>query len=744
MPARRGGFHIEMDDARAGTGQNRGTRRFCVGPLPALLRCNGPMSDLLALADPLHAIDGGGNCLPGPHLPFGIARPGPDTLNHNTNGYASGELIARFSQTHASGTGGGGRYGNIGITPLKQAHDARLSGFVGSDEAASPGYYAVTLKARETFGEINLPDPGIRCEITATARCAVYRFTFAEGTEPHLRIDAGCCIAGVSSGGQIAWTSPTRLEGTGIYRGGWGHDHPFSVHFALELDQPGDRFWTQSLTQRAHAPSSDGPHCTASIHLPGCREVTVRIGLSYTSIGQAWRNLRAETDGKDFEAVRRSAVAAWESLLSRFRLTGGTPDERALFATFLMRLHCMPDDLGTDENPWFANRVRQFNNLFCLWDSVRNANSLFALLDPPFARDLLNALLEIGAETGWTPDAWIMGRSAFVQGGCSADLLVAEACAKGLGGVDYAEALRQMRSQRATASPNPRFFGRYPEHSKLGYLPDTVPNGVSRSIEYACQDWCAARLADRLGEADAAHALDAAAEGVWRLWRDDLKSFGPLDAAGNPVPFDPWKPTRPDFWNDPFFYEGTGHDWTLNLLHAIPEVIRRHGGPVPFIAHLERYLEGGVYFWKEITLHTPWLFHYAGRPDLSADWVRRMLARHYHTGRRGLPDNEDMGSQSAFYIGSTLGIYPVAGQDLYLLNAPAFERAEIDLVGAPRPLVTRREGPTEGAVVSATLDGRPLDRAWVSHAEIAGGAELVFRTGQGLPRWGAEPPPVRG
>ena len=702
------------------------------------------MSHLLDLVDPFHAVDGGGNCLPGPYLPFGIARPGPDMINHNTSGYASGELITRFSQTHVSGTGGSGRYGNIGILPLKQRPDSRLNAFVGSDETAAPGYYAVTLRARETFGEIDLPDAGIRCEITATARCAVYRFTFAEGTDPHLRIDAGCCIGGISSGGQIAWTGPRTLEGTGIYRGGWGHDHPYSIHFAVELDATPARTWTQSLTQRAQLPASDGPLCTAAAHLPGARVLTVRIGLSYTSIGKAWANLRQECAGRDFDAVRAAAVSAWASVLGRFELEGGTPEQRTLFASFLTRLYAMPDDLGLDENPWFDNRVRQFNNLYCLWDSVRNANSLFTLIDPQLATDLIRALLEIGERTGWTPDAWIMGRSAFVQGGCSADLLVAEAAAKGLPGIDYAQALRQMLSQRATPSPYPLHFGRYPEHAKLGFLPDTVRNGVSRTIEYACQDWCAARLAERLGENEAAARLDGAAEQVWRLWREDLRSFGPLTASGEPVAFDPWKPTRPDFWNDPFFYEGTGHDWSLNLLHGIPELIRRHGGPEAFCTHLERYLDGGIYFWKEITLHTPWLFHYAGRPDLSAVWVRRMLAAHYHPGRRGLPDNEDMGSQSAFYIGSTLGLYPIAGQDLYLLNAPAFERATLHLPGATRPLTLRRKGPAEGVVIAATLDGKPLDRAWATHAELAGGADLVFETAAAPAHWGAFAPPVRG
>jgi predicted alpha-1,2-mannosidase len=697
-----------------------------------------PLCDLV---DAFHAVDGGGNCLPGPHLPLGIVRLGPDTINHNTNGYASHEDIAGFSHLHVSGTGGRGRYGNVLVVPLRQAPDSRLRGFLKENERAEPGYYAVDLLPREVFGEIKPASPRISCELTATHHCGLHRYTFGPDVVPHIHIDLGHCLAGVSIGGWVEATPQGTLVGRADYRGGWGHHHPYSVFFCIAFDTPCASLKTYSIHERVGAASADGPQMTAVASFPGAREVVVRVGISYTSVALAEKHLRTECLDRPFEDIRQQARAAWEQILGLIRTTGGTEDDRRLAATFLYRLYAMPDDLGLDENPWFNNTRRQFNNLYCLWDSVRNANSLFALLDPSLARDMANALLEIGQHTGWMPDAWIMGHSASIQGGSSADVILAEYALKGLPGIDYHAALAQMERNHDVVSPDPKFFGRYPEYRQLGYLPVPVRNATSRTLEYATQDNCAARLASWLGETSRAKRATERARRVWDNWRDDLKSMAPRDARGGWVDFDPWKPACPDFWNDPHFYEGTGHDWTLTLWHEIPELIRRHGGPEAFCAHLDRYLDT-QYVWKEINLHTPWLYHYAGRPDRSAAQVRRMVRAHYKTGRRGLSDNEDMGSHSAFFLCSTMGIYPVPGTDLYLLNAPFFETVEITPAGTGT--VIRIEAPGSGEdqrVQSATWNGRPLEGAWIRHADLAAGGTLHYILAPTPSNWGSTPPP---
>ena len=691
------------------------------------------MRDLSEAVDVFHGVDGGGNCLPGPCLPFGIARPGPDTANGATSGYASGQPLLRFSQLHVSGTGGSGRYGVIGLLPsLGRPHVCTPTALRIDAEQGAPGWYRAEL------------DGGaIVAELTATARCAVHRYRFARRDgffgppTPHVHLDLGPAIGGVAIDGALRWSDERTLVGHGTWRGGWGHDHPYTVFCCVRFAQvPATRRVRNAVgAADPGGLSAQGPGCTALAAFPGADEVVVQVGLSFVSAEQAQAHLDREVGADDFTAVRERAAAAWREVIGRVAADGGDPAHRTLLATALYRLSTMPDDLGEDECPWLpAGSGRQFNNLYCLWDSVRNANAWLMLLDPGFARDLLLALMAIGRERGAMPDAWIMGRSAFVQGGCSADVLLAEAVLKGLPGIDPAQALAAMRRSHEVPSDDPAIAGRYPEYRELGFLPDGVPQAVSRTLEYAYHDWCLARTAEHLGETALARAADARAARIWEQWRDDLKVFAPRRRDGRWIdPLDPWRPVRKDYWNDPWFYEGVAHEWALTV-HDLDGLIARHGGREGFIAHLDRFFAQGPYFWKEIILHTPWLYHAAGRPDLSAAQVRRQLAAHYRLGRGGLSDNEDMGSQSAFIIGAVLGLQPLMGRDQWLINAPQVERAELR-VGEGRILRLVRDG--EGPVQRASHDGRDLPRCWLRHRDLLAGGELVFRCAPGPSAWGA-------
>ncbi|MCC5838625.1 MAG: GH92 family glycosyl hydrolase [Opitutales bacterium] len=685
-------------------------------------------TSLVDLIDPFHAVDKGGNCLPGPYRPFGMARPGPDTLNPHTNGYATGQSIVGFSQTHVSGTGGAGRAGNILILPACREPRNPALGLQPTAEAGSAGYYTVT----DGF-------TGIRSEITATARCALYRFSFPESASAWLKIDLGHVIAGESIGGFLEWLDDEQIVGRADYRGGWGHNALYSIYFAVRFSAPATSRSQEFLVQDGAVGRSDGPHAYAVAGFGCIPELEVAIGLSNVSVAQARRHLGQEMGERGFDAVRRETADIWEAVLQNHRVGGGTEAEKRLFYTFLYRLYCMPDDLGAaDEDAWLPSKERQFNNLYCLWDSARNANSWFALTLPQFQADLNRALLEIGELTGWIPDSWINGHSAFIQGGSSADILFLEAVLKELPGTEPARLHGAMTRTAESPSPNPRFFGRYPEHRERGWLPVGTPNCVSRSIEYSFQDACATRLAAAAALPAAGSPAAGRVDKLWELWRDDLKCFAPRHADGEWVePFDPWQPLCPDYWNDPFFYEGTAHEWAFQAMHLLPEIVTRHGGADAFCRHLDLFFER-IYLWKEIILHTPFLYHYAGRPDLSARQVRRQLRQHYRSGREGLSDNEDMGSQSTFFIAASLGLYPIAGMDLYLLVPPLFPEANLTVGLQHKRLRLRVDGPTadDADFVGLTLNGVPLDRAWVRHSEICEGGDLLFHTtpeGNGSP-----------
>ena len=683
---------------------------------------------LTSLVDPFIGVDEHGNCLCGPYMPLGLVRPGPDTLRpHTTNGYQSGEPITRFTQTHVSGTGGNGRAGNIGLVPFTAMPAVGAHAYTPHNEEASPGYYAVELMPQ-----------GIRAELTATPRVAVYRLAFPADGEAGIWLDAGAVIQGgsspgepeaVSIGGFVEVIGDTEVVGRADCRGGWGHAYPYSVYFYASFDRPAGAVRAVEEGTLQERKLAVGANAGVVLGFGRCDRVEVRIGISHVSIGRARASVDREARGRAFDELRNQAGQTWEQVLSGIEVEGGTRDQKALFYTAFTRLMCMPTDLGVDdENHLWESGVRQFTDYYCLWDSVRNANSLIALIDPDLHVDMLNALLDIADHTGWLADAWTSGHSANVQGGSSADVLFCESALKGLDGIDYAKALRYMRKNNEVEPPDPVFHGRYlRDYRDLGYVSTDVKGCVSRHIEYAYQDWCIGHLAAHLGETGVAADYLESSRKLWNLWRDDLKCFAPRKPDGTWVePFDPAHPAREDFWNDPHCYEGTAYEWTLCALHGIDDLVKRHGGREVFAAHLDAFFGGLMFRWKEIVLHTPYLYHFAGRPDKTADTVRNILAAKYAPTRDGLPDNEDMGAHSAFTMWASMGLYPVMGQDIYLLSTPVFDRTCIRLGRGGEKLII--EAPGAGGdgryITSVTLNGEPLDRCWIRHAEIARGAEI--------------------
>jgi putative alpha-1,2-mannosidase len=269
---------------------------------------------------------------------------------------------------------------------------------------------------------------------------------------------------------------------------------------------------------------------------------------------------------------------------------------------------------------------------------------------------------------------------------------------------------------------------------------------VSRHLEYTYQDFCTAILARALGRADVAERKLADAHKLWNLWRDDIRHFAPRNPDSSWVePFNPFT-TESASWLDPYFYEGPSAQWSFQTFHDFAGLVRRHGGTDGFARHLDDYFDAERHASKETILHVPFLYHYAGRPDRSSARVRQWLRRAFSLDRRGLTDTEDMGCQSAWFMAAALGVYPVMGQDIYWLTAPIFEHASIALgnAGARLTIVAPKAGDGHPYIARARLDGQPLERAWLRHAEIARGGVLEFELGEAPTDWGRGRPPPSG
>jgi predicted alpha-1,2-mannosidase len=707
------------------------------------------VSNPVSFVDPKIATHGAGNCLIGPYLPNALVRLGPDTLRPQpTSGYDYTRPIIRFSHTHVSGTGGASRYGNVGITPFTGQPRLAINPFDKAEETAEAGYYSVLLQ----------PD-AIRAELTVTPRTGVHRYTFP-AAPAHILIDAGSVIqrgfrnpvtaTGGSIGGYIEAISDTEIVGRGDFQGGWGHDFPYSVYFYARFAVAPDAMLIADRGGMRTDPFASGPDCRAVASFDTERVIELKVGISFVSVANARASVEREA-GDDFDTIRGRARRIWNESLSRISAEGAADDQMRMFYSFFTRLICMPGDMGVDDEfPQWKSGVRHFNDYYCLWDSVRNANSLISLFDPELEAAMLSCLLDVADHRGWLPDAWIAGHNAAVQGGSSADVLFCEAHLKGLRGIDYEKALSYMRKNVETPSPNPKLCGRFVEDWRdLGYLSTNVrQNAVSRHLEYAYQDWCIGTLAERLGQPEVARRYYRGAGKVWNLWRDEIGFFAPKNPDGSWVdPFDPMHVRKPDSWNDPYFMEANSWKWSWNVQHAFAEHMRRLGGPEAYVAKLDAYFDQKLHGSKEIILHVPYLYLYAGRPDRAAQRVRQCLGSFFKPERRGLVDNEDMGCQSAFYMASCMGLYPLMGQDMYWLVPPAFERQTITL-GASGAALTIEAPGAPGAftdpryIVSAALNGKPLDRAWLRHAEIADGGVLKLEIAETPGEWGrATPPP---
>lgn len=693
--------------------------------------------------DPFIGVDGGGNCLCGPYLPLSLVRLSPDTkVPQATSGYRTNDPIIRFSHTHVSGTGGLGRYGNIGITPGIGDINAEEKEYEKENEEASPGYYRVGLKPA-----------GIIAELSSTQRTGFHRYTFPKDAKSNMVVDLGSIVQvneddpngeiAASLGGFFEYISDTEIIGRADLKGGWGHRFPYSVYFYLISD-------TAFLTKKG----AKGKDLIDAIHLEGANikavvefgeveKVELRVGISFVSIAKARASVERESLGKSFDEIRKQAVQTWEETFTKIAVAGGSADDMKMFYTMMYRLYCMPADLGIDDEManWHSG-IRHFSDYYCIWDSVRAANSLFALIDPELEVDMINCLLDVADHIGWIPDAWIVSHGAHIQGGSSADVLISEAAQKGLRGIDYEKGLKQMRKNNEVESPDPHLYGRYlPEYRDLGYVSTNTLNCASRHIEYTYQDWCIAKLAEILGQKDVQEDYLRSSQKIWNLWREDLKVFGPKNPDGSWAEFNPNKPSRWDYWNDPHYYEGTGAEWTLTAFHVIDDLIEKHGGPAAFEAYLDKFFESDRYSWKEIILHTPYLYHYVGKPHRSVDMVRKLIKEKYFTTRKGLPDNEDMGAQSSFWICSAIGLYPIMGQDLYFLTTPFFENIEISLGANGKTLkisAPGAEGPNGKTryITEAKINGQPVDSAFLRHSQIAAGGVMELELADEPGDWG--------
>ena len=677
-------------------------------------------SQVWKYVDPRIGSVGVGRTFPGPSMPFGMCKPGPDcTIKPNAGWAPMPEVVTGFSQTHVSGTGGGQKYGNILIQPFcgerNDYEQRRIS------ESFALGYYSTTF------------ENGIRTEITASERCAFYKIHYPSNGS--LMIDASHYLGKNPIpdrreqqqfvGGEVEVINDYEVRGYTRIRGGWNNGDAYTVYFCLISDK--------AFKQK------DENIIEFSDSL-----LNIKVGISYVSEQQAKRNIPE----CDFDTQLGLLRDSWEKVLSRVQISG-TEVQKRMFYTALYHTMIMPVDKSGENPKW--RETPYYDDYYAIWDTYRSSSPLITLLDPKREADIVNSLLNIYKREGYMPDARSGDCNGRTQGGSNAEVVIADAFAKGVEGIDYDYALEAMLKDAEVdpgADHEKHGRGGLKEYLELGYIPYGIDRAGTRTIEYAYDDYCIALVAKGLGRMDVYDRYLKQSHSWKNLWRsdyewDDVKGYiMPKDAQGrwldsvpwgkskvyHPlIPYTPITKVAPWYlpWWSTFFYEALSAEYSLSIPHDVPGLIEACGGEETFRKRLDMFFDRKRYnVGNEPSFLTPCLYHWIGRPDLTSDRVRQIITDNYNDKPDGLPGNDDSGAMSSWLAFHMMGLYPNAGQSYYLLHAPLIPEWTLQLSnGKTIRGIIKGKGTHFEKVM---LNGRLLSDARLEHSDLMGGGELVF------------------
>jgi predicted alpha-1,2-mannosidase len=716
--------------------------RLAMALAPFFLLSYPALSQNARHVDPFLGADGGGNVFPGPVMPFGMIKPGPDmdTGENSPNaGWAATGDIRGFSQTHVSGTGGGDKYGNVLVMPT--VGEPAASGYQSprAKERASVGFYGVTL-----------PRDGVGVEIAAARRTALYRFTFPEGKKSNLLFDVGHCLVAYARNGEgqsitasaIQVLSPTEVSGSTSVTGGWNEQtNSYTVYFYARTDLPAATWgtWIDGRLEPGSKTAQAGPKARSGAWLSfptrAGQQVRMKIGISFLSAAQARHNAETEIPGFDFAATQAAAIAAWNKALGTVEVSGETPEQAQIFYTALYHTMLMPVD-RTGENPLWKSAEPYYDDYYAIWDIFRSSGPLLTLIAPERQTGIVRSLVDIYRHEGWLPDARSGNFNGRTQGGSNAEFMITDAYLKGLKGIDW-ETAYAAEVHDAEVSPADHFKegrGGLEDWHKLGYVSiEGSDRSGSVHMEYAANDFEVALLAKGLGKtADYEKYLSRSAN--WKnLWDSSFSEAGftgfirPRHRDGSWLT--PFTAMDSCSWGGKTFYEGNSWTYSTFVPQDVASLIEKSGGKEQFVRRLDAFFEVPDRYdvGNEPGFLAPYLYNWAGRPDKTAEHVRAIIAKSYHAGPNGLPGNDDSGAMSSWFAFGQMGIYPNAGQDVYLIGSPAYPLTTIHLGNEKDFVIEARNVSADNLyVVSAELNGKPLDRAWLRHAEIIAGGRLVL------------------
>jgi len=640
-----------------------------------------------------------GHTFPGATTPYGMVQLSPDTRTYGWDGcsgyHYSDTAILGFSHTHLSGTGCADLGDFLFVPGLDEV---KALPFSHAGETAFPGYYKVKTSA------------GVTVELTASPHVGVQKYSFTGKGTPKVMVDA----LHVIGHGKVK-VSDLSVEGENEISG-----HRLVDNWAMDRN-----IYFSSVFSVPFASCEETEPGKLLLAFPeGTKEIVVFTGLSANGIAEAKANRETETAGRSFEDVLALTVETWDASLSCIQVEGGPVEQ---FYTCLYHTCIVPTNISDcGEEPFYST--------LSIWDTFRSWNPLQTIVNPNLTGAIVNSMLQMYDRWGELPMWPLYNYETYCMIGYHSVSVIADAWLHGIRSFDGEKALQAM----IVTSNRNKGGDLSPLYNKYGYIPaDLKSESVSQTLEYAYDDWCIARMAESLGHEDIAAQYDERALRYRNLFDPSTGFMRGRDVDGKRVsPFNPLSSTR-DYteaipWQARFFvpHDPFGHeqlmgdrDRTLAALDSLFTYDERDEKVTisDMTGFMGQYAHG-----NEPSQHMAYLYNWYGQPWRSQEIVRSLLEEMYSTEPDGVCGNEDCGQMSAWYVLSSMGIYPACpGSGEYILSAPMFRKTTICLDNGSTFVITA-DHPERKYISDVTLNGQRLERNYVTYDEIAAGGELSF------------------
>jgi predicted alpha-1,2-mannosidase len=661
----------------------------------------------------------------------------PDTPNASPSGYLyTDTTVNDFSLTHFDGAGCANN-DDIEILPitgsLNSSPGTNWTGYAASltksNEHAAAGYYKTVLDTYNTT-----------VELTATTRTGMAKFTYPSTTQATVLINSSRSATG-SRNGSIS-ISGSQITGSETAGGFCGSSKTYQLYYAIQFDQTPTSHGTWlggTISSGSSTTSGVNSGAYVTFNTSANAVVQMKAALSYVSIANAQQNLSSENAAWSFSTVQSNASTAWNTMLNRIQVSGGSTDDLTKFYTALYHVMQSPN-VSSDTNGQymgFDNAVHTASSGLTIyqnysgWDIYRSWAALVAMIAPDVMSNIAESMVLDGQQGGEIPKWSQETNEDFIMTGDPGPIVVASAYAFGARNFDTATALSLMNNvgtnTSATTQGSP-IRGNLGTYLSLHY----IPGDSSDSLEYSASDFAIAQFARAMGDTAKYTTFMTHAQWWSNVFDPDTSYITPRNSDGSwATPLDPT--------SDSGFTEGNAAQYTWMVPYNLSSLFNLMGGTSTVtqrLDHLFTQYNAGLslpyfYIGNEPEFATPWAYTFAGAPWGTQLNVRNILTQSFTSAAGGLPGNDDLGATSSWYVWAALGLYPTTpGADTLALHGPEFPAETIQLANS-QLLQINGTGAADNApyVQSLTVNGTATTRTWLHYSDIANGATLNFTMG---------------